>query len=72
MCEICQDAKNKWFHRIVMEWKDVSIEEVKMAIDKAFGEGTFEYMYNNGDINFDAEMTCKHCGEKFHINRIAG
>lgn len=70
MCEICQDAKNKWFHRIVKKWEDVSIEDVKEVCEKAFGEGSFEYMYPHGKVNWQGRVTCRHCGENYHVRTV--
>jgi len=67
MCPKCQDAKNKWFHRIVMGWDDINIDDVRKAFDEAFGEGAFAKVYNNGKVNFSVKFQCKHCGENFHI-----
>jgi len=62
MCLICQDAKNKWFH-LTMGWNDLSINEIKEAFEKAFGNGTFEKARNQYQ---DFEIVCLHCGEKFY------
>jgi len=67
MCPKCQGAKNKRFHRVVMGWSDISIDEIEEAFNEAFGEGTFKQTDNNRRVNFDAELQCQYCGEKFHI-----
>lgn len=71
MCEICQDAKNKWFRRIIKGWNDTSVKEVQEACDRAFGEDQFEKaMYPDSTINWQGRVECKHCGEKYHIRSV--
>lgn len=67
MCKKCQEAKNKWWRRIVMKWEDTSMDSVRRIINKVFGKGSFVRLYKGGRLNYDIEVVCKFCGTKFHI-----
>ncbi len=72
MCPICQEAKNKWFHRIALELEDVMIQDVRFVCNDAFGPGVFNQLYSDGRVQFGNTTVCSHCAEKFRVGYDLG